>query len=170
MKILVVYDSHHGFTEKCVGLLSGELPPGTDLWPLRQRPGTPDWKAYEAVVFGGPVYYGHWAPRLVSFLGRHQAELTSGNLVLAAFVVSLSPRAAALRYFSKGLPAAFKGKLGHVSCFGGGFRWKDLPWWEKLILKRTRRIETDASNLSLTEIQALAAWLAADPSAKGSAP
>lgn len=165
MKTLVLYDSRHGFTEKCVGLLAGELPPGTDLWPLRQTPGTPQWAQYDVVVFGGPVYFGRWSPRLAGFLKRHLEALTDGRLVLAAFVVSLSPRAAALKYFAKGLPPALKGRLGQVSCFGGGITWRELAWWERLLLKRIHRIETDASNLSLPEIQSLSVWLSAKTAA-----
>ncbi len=160
MRVLILYDSRHGFTERCLELLVGELPPGTDLWPLRRRPGTPDWSNYDAVAFGGPVYFGRWSPRLAGFLARH-AEAVAGCRALAAFVVSLSPRAAALEYLKKGLPAALAGKPGHVACFGGGLVWKHLSWWEKLLLKRVRGIETDVSNLDLGEIQGLAAWLSA---------
>lgn len=167
MKILIVYDSHHGFTEKCVGLLAGDLPSGVDLWPLKDRPGVPDWHAYDVLVFGGPVYFGQWAPRVMAFLKRHQASIAPDRIKLAAFVVSLSPRAAALRYFSKGLMPEWKGKLGHVSHFGGAITWNELAWWEKLLLKRVRKIETDASNLSLAEIQALATWVTTLPSANG---
>lgn len=77
-------------------------------------------------------------------------------------MVSLSPRAAALRYFSRGLPPELKGRLGHVACFGGGIRWSEMAWWEKFLLKRSRGIETDASNLDLPAIQGLAAWLSAN--------
>lgn len=157
MKVLVLYDTRHGFTEHCLGLLSGELPPGTELWPLKGRPGTPDWSLYDAVVFGGPVYFGRWCPRLVGFLGRH-AHAVAQIPVRAAFVVSLSPRAAALAYLRKALPATLA-EPSHVACFGGAIVWKNLTWWEKILLKRTRGIQTDASNLDLTEIQALAAWL-----------
>lgn len=167
MKVLIVYDTHHGFTEKCAGLLAGELPPGADLWPLHDRPGTPDWGLYDAVIVGGPVYFGRWSPRLVAFLNHHASALIRPSLALGAFVVSLSPRAAALKYFAQGVPVAFKGRWGHVSCFGGGFTWKHLAWWERWLLKKTRRIETDASNLSLPEIQSLATWLTGLPSAKG---
>jgi len=161
LKTLVLYDSRHGFTERCLDLLTGELPPGTDLWPLQSRPGTPDWSAYDAVVFGGPVYFGRWSPRLVRFLGRHTKPLASEKL-LAAFVVSLSPRAAALNYLKKSLPNPLVGKPGHVACFGGGIVWKNLSWWEKIVVKRRQGIETDVSNLDLGEIQALAAWLSAN--------
>lgn len=161
MKTLIVYDTRHGFTEKCVGLLAGELAAGVELWSLRQRPGSPDWSRYDAIVFGGPVYFGRWSKRLVRFLHQHQSSLVDSGRLLGAFVVSLSPRAAALRYFSKGLPVSLKGKLGHVSCFGGGIVWNELTWWERLVLKRRQSIQTDASNLSLPEIQALAAWLSA---------
>lgn len=160
MNILVVYDSRHGFTERCLDLLAGQLPPGVDLWPLRTRPGVPEWHRYEAVVFGGPVYFGRWSRSLTEFLSRHTEHLTD-HPALAAFVVSLSPRAAALKYFAAGLPPALKGRLGHVACFGGGITWKDLSWWEKLLVKRGRGIETDVGNLSLAEIQGLAAWLSA---------
>lgn len=167
MKTLIVYDSRHGFTEKCVGLLTGELPSGVDLWPLKERPGVPDWSAYDVLLFGGPVYFGQWAPRVMRFLKRHQASLSPERLHLGAFVVSLSPRAAALRYFSQGLLPEWKGKLGHVSHFGGGITWRELSWWERVLLKRVRKIETDVSNLSLAEIQGLAAWVTAQGSANG---
>lgn len=166
MRVLVVYDSRHGFTEKCVGLLSGDLPPGTELWPLRDRPGVPDWGAYDVVVVGGPVYFGRWSPRLVAFLNNHSRALLARALPLGAFVVSLSPRAAALNYLAQGCPSALKPALGQVSCFGGGITWKELAWWERWLLKKTQRIETDASNLSLPEIQALATWVTSAPSAK----
>ena len=155
----MLYDSRHGFTERCLGLLSGELHPGVDLWSVRRRPGVPEWASYDAIVFGGPVYFGRWAPGLIRFVERHASDLVTHPL--AAFVVSLSPRAGALRYFSQGLPPIFKGKLGHVSCFGGGLTWKELAWWERLLLKRIQGIETDVSNLDLGEIQSLASWLSA---------
>jgi len=164
MKTLVLYDGKHGFTEKCLGLLAHEFPSELDLWPVRSRRGTPDWKAYRSVVFGGPVYFGKWSPHLVHFLSKHASEVAQGPL--AAFVVSLSPRAAALKYFHKDLPAVLAGKPGHVACFGGAITWKSLAWWEKLILKKVRGLETDVSNLDLGEIQGLAAWL----SAKGTQP
>ena len=158
MKTLVLYDSRHGFTERCLDLLTGELPPGVDLWPLRRRPGTPVWAEYDSVVFGGPVYFGRFSPKLVRFLTRHVPAL-AGHRCLAAFVVSLSPRAAALKYLTMAVPAPLAGKPGHIACFGGGIVWKGLSWWEKALLKKSRGIETDVSNLDLGEIQALAAWL-----------
>ena len=157
MKTLIVFDSRHGFTERCLDLLAAELPPGVDLWPLRRRPGTPDWGSYDVVVFGGPVYFGRFSPKLVGFLGRNMGALSAHRSV-AAFVVSLSPRAAALKYLNQALPAPLTGKPGHVACFGGGIVWRNLAWWEKFLLKRSRGIETDVSNLDLGEIQALAAW------------
>jgi len=158
MKTLVVYDSRHGFTKRCLDLLSTEVP-GTELWPVRRK-GTPEWKNFDAVVFGGPVYLGRWSPRLVRFLATQASALAAGPK-LAGFVVSLSPRAAALGYFDRGLPPALAGKVGPVACFGGAIVWNDLAWWEKFLLKRFRGIETDASNLDLGEIQALATWLTA---------
>ena len=160
MRLLVLYDTRHGFTEKCLGLLAGELPPGVDLWPVRRRPGVPNWGSYDAVLFGGPVYFGRWSPALIRYLKRHLGPLLQTPL-LAAFIVSLSPRAAALRYFSQGLPLELKGKLGQVACFGGGIRWNETSWWERVILKRVQGIETEVSNLDWGEIQALGAWLSA---------
>ncbi len=165
MKVLVLYDGRHGFTEKCLGLLAGESSVELDLWPVRRRRGTPDWKTYQSVVFGGPVYFGKWSPPLVRFLNRYAPSLAERPAV-AAFVVSLSPRAAAIKYFEHSLPPTLWGKPGLVTCFGGAITWKDLAWWERLILKLVRGVETDVSNLDLSEIQSLAAWL----SAKGSQP
>lgn len=132
-----------------------------ELWPVTR--GVPAWQTYDVVLFGGPVYFGRWTPRVVRLVERHGQAL-AGHPAVGAFVVSLSPRAAALKYFSLGLPRFLKGKLGHVACFGGAIDWKRLSWWERLVLKKVRGIETDASNLDLPAIRALAAWA----SAKGS--
>lgn len=155
LKTLVLFDSRHGFTEHCLDLLVAE---GNEItrWALSQ--GTPPWDEFDAIVFGGPVYYGRWSPSLTKFLGRHAPRLAQCPR-LAAFVVSLSPRAAALRYFSLGLPPVLKGKLGHVACFGGTIQWKALPWWERALVKVARGIETDVSNFDLTAVQGLGAWL-----------
>jgi menaquinone-dependent protoporphyrinogen oxidase len=160
LKVLILYDSRHGFTEHCLGLLAGSLPVGADLWPVATRPGVPDWGTYDTILFGGPVYFGQWAPRVTAFVARHSHEVAT-RPSLGAFVVSLSPKAAALRYFSKALPPIFKGKLGHVACFGGALSWKELSWWERLVVKRSRGIETDVGNLDLGSVQALADWVTA---------
>lgn len=168
MKTLVLYDSRHGFTERCLALLQQEVP-GVELWSVR-REGTPPWAEYQAVVFGGPVYLGRWAPRLVRFLNAHSNILETKEKV-GGFVVSLSPRAAALDYFRRGLPGPLAEKTGHVACFGGGIVWRQLSWWEQTMVRIFRGIQTDASNLDLGEIQGLAAWLTANPgSAKAPQP
>ena len=156
----MLYDGRHGFTEKCLGLLAGELSGELDLWPVRHRRGTPDWKTYQSVVFGGPVYFGKWSPPLVRFLSKNAVPLRDKSSV-AAFVVSLSPRSAALKYFEQSIPPTLWGKPELVACFGGAIIWKSLSWWERLIVKLFRGVETDMSNLDLGEIQGLAAWLSA---------
>jgi menaquinone-dependent protoporphyrinogen IX oxidase len=163
MKTLVLYDGRHGFTEKCLGFLANELSDEVDLWPVRRRRGTPDWNSYRAVVFGGPVYFGRWSPPLVRFLNKNASVLADRH-PLAAFVVSLSPRTAALKYFQQSLPAPLHGKPGLIACFGGSITWKALSWWERLVLKLVRGVETDVSNLDLGEIQTLATWLTAKSS------
>jgi len=163
VKTLVLYDSRHGFTDRCVDHLAGFLPPGADPWPVRRRPGTPVWADYDAIVIGGPVYFGKWSPALVRFLKRHAAPIRRHRPV-AAFVVSLSPKAAALGYLEAGLPPALAGHPGFVGCFGGNVTWRSLSWWERLLLKADRGIETDVGNLDLGEIQALASWLTAKAS------
>jgi len=160
MKSLVVYDSRHGFTERCMNLLAEAASSPLELWSLAARKNTPKWDDYDAVALGGPVYFGHWSTRLTTFAARH-ADTISRRPRIAAFVTSLSPRAAALRYFSAGIPASFKGKLGKVAVFGGGVTWDELSWWERAYLKWHRGFETDASNLNLNEIHALADWLCA---------
>jgi menaquinone-dependent protoporphyrinogen IX oxidase len=162
VKTLVLYDGRHGFTEKCLGLLARESAAELDLWPIRYRRGVPSWEGYQCVVFGGPVYFGRWSPPLTKFLKKHAAGLTKVPSV-AAFVVSLSPKAAALNYYRQTLPAAYQDRAALVACFGGGIEWKALTWWERWMVKAARGVETDVSNLNLAEIQALAAWLSALP-------
>lgn len=158
MKVLVAYESHHGFTPHCLKLLADELSADWTLWNASRNRKAPAVEEFDAILVGGAVYFGRWAPRPNRWLKTLDPARLAQKPV-GAFVVSLSPKAAALRYFSQSLAPNWKGHLGHVACFGGRIDWKGLQWWEKFMLKNYLRIETDVSNLDHTALQALAAWL-----------
>lgn len=155
MKTLIVYDSKHGFTEKCVQLMAQGHEKQVEYWPLQYNPGAPVWSDYHQIVLGGPVYFGKFSAKVGNFVKRYRDQLMERKLAL--FAVSLSGKASASDYISASLPADLLDHAHARACFGGAIQWKKLSWLERFILHRVRGITTDASNLDLPEIQNLAA-------------
>ncbi len=153
MKTLVVYDTRHGFTQRCVEMLQQEVPE-LEAWAINTpHSQSPELDKYEQLILGGPVYFGRYSRRLVQFVQKHQALLKSK--VCRFFVVGLSPRAAAQEYVKTALGPDWEAQLGQLIFFGGAIQWEKLTWWEKWLLKTARHIETDASNFDLQEVQKL---------------
>ncbi len=151
MKTLVVYDTRHGFTQRCVEMLQQEVP-GLDTW-LLTNPKVPEFSQYDQFILGGPVYFGRYSRRLVTFLQKYRDVLKAKPCRF--FVVGLSPRAAAWDYVKVALGDEWADQLNNLSFFGGAIQWDKLSWWEKWLLKTARQIETDASNFDLQEVQKL---------------
>ena len=155
MKTLVVYDTRHGFTQRCVEMLQQEVP-DLEVWCLSNSQ-VPELGKYEQLLLGGPVYFGRYSRRLVAFVQKHQTLLKTK--VCRFFVVGLSPRAAAQEYVKTALGPEWESHLSQLIFFGGAIQWEKLTWWEKWLLKTARHIETDASNFDLQEVQKLVSEL-----------
>ena len=154
MNTLVVYDTRHGFTQKCVQLLAETASSGLTLWPLREKKTLPDFSNFDRLVLGGPVYFGKFSPRVTRFCQMSFEKF--GNLPYYLFVVGLSPRAAGLTSLEEALGSERVQRARGRFFWGGAIQWQKLSWWEKFLVKRGRKIETDASNFDLGEVQRLA--------------
>jgi menaquinone-dependent protoporphyrinogen oxidase len=154
MNTLVVYDTRHGFTQKCVQLLAETASSELTLWPLRGQKTLPDFSKFDRLVLGGPVYFGKFAPRITQFYLRAFEKFA--HLPYSLFVVGLSPRAAGLASLEKALGTEAVQKAQGRYFWGGAIQWQKLSWWEKFLVKKGRKIETDASNFDLGEVHRLA--------------
>jgi menaquinone-dependent protoporphyrinogen oxidase len=89
--ILVAFATKHGATEDVAREIAAALRERGYGVTLRAAADVTELLGHDAVVLGGPLYYGHWHRDASRFLKRHRAALE--RLPVAAF--ALGPRGTA---------------------------------------------------------------------------
>jgi menaquinone-dependent protoporphyrinogen oxidase len=173
LKTLVVYDTKHGASAEVAeriaaacGRVQGRSAETLDLRSLDRRSdlrasgGAAESLAeYGAVVLGGPVYMGRWAPRISAFASARAGELAGKRLV--CFALGSVPGSAA-----DAVRSALPPELGRAAdgfyWFGGRVDYPRLGMVEKLIVKAVSGKAESYSALELSAIDVLVASLMED--------
>ena len=79
-RILIVYASKYGCTEKAALLLQAKLA-GAEVVNLRSG-NLPDLTGYDTVILGGSIYYGRIRKEMAAFTAQHKQELLKKRLGL----------------------------------------------------------------------------------------
>jgi hypothetical protein len=82
MTVLVAYASRHGATGGIAGRIVGRIADAGTAVDLRQVDAIESLDAYDAVVFGAPVYDQSWPPEADRFVDRHRDALAARPLWL----------------------------------------------------------------------------------------
>jgi menaquinone-dependent protoporphyrinogen oxidase len=153
-KILILYASAEGQTARIAARVVGSLVgSGHQVEAHYATPGRrmPDFAAYDAIVVGASVHYGHHPRFLSSQLERQRTALA--RRPGAFFSVSLSadgPGAkpdAARRYADEFL-RRIGWEPGRTATFGGALRYSEYPAWKRFLVGLFVRVaggDTDPS-------------------------
>lgn len=79
-RILIVYASKYGCTEKAAFLLQAKLN-GAEVVNLRDAK-VPELTAYDTVILGGSIYYGRIRKEMAAFTAKYKQELLEKRLGL----------------------------------------------------------------------------------------
>lgn len=82
MSVLVAYASRHGATEGIASRIAGRIADAGTAVDLRQVDAVESLDAYDAVVFGAPVYDQSWPPEADRFVDQHRDVLAARPLWL----------------------------------------------------------------------------------------
>jgi hypothetical protein len=82
MTVLVVYASRHGATEGIAARIAARLVESGAAVDLRRVDEVQELDAYDAVVFGAPVYDQCWPPEAERFVATHRDALAARPLWL----------------------------------------------------------------------------------------
>ncbi len=135
MKLLIIYSTKNGTTEKCVRHLQSVLK-GLDVTvACLEKDTQPSLDAYDVVLVGGSVYFGKFRLALRQFLKDNEARLCQKELGLF-FCCGLAHD---MDYYMEKL---FSQKLRDAAFqtvyFGGSLRLDGLPLWDKLLVRSLR--------------------------------
>ena len=84
MSPLVAYGSKRGSTKEVAEALAKQLGDGGREVELRPAADVDDVTAYDNVVLGGSLYFGHWHEDAVRFLSKHRRELAERPVAVFA--------------------------------------------------------------------------------------
>lgn len=77
MGVLVAYASRHGATEEIAARIAGRIADAGAAVEVRAVAEVESLDAYDAVVFGAPVYNQSWPPEADEFVDRHREALAA---------------------------------------------------------------------------------------------
>src|ERR1700675_4457131 len=77
MTVLVAYASRHGATEGIAARIAERIADAGTAVDLRQVDAVASLDAYDAVVFGAPVYNQSWPPEADRFVNQHRDVLAT---------------------------------------------------------------------------------------------
>lgn len=147
MKTLILYDSRYGCTEDCAALLAKQL--AGDVVRRHVRDGVPDFKVYDTVIVGGPIYVGSLPKRLKNFCRQHKDALLSKKLGL---FLCCSERGEDARPF---MEANWEEDLlGHATAtasFGGRLPQKGLRFLDRIVVGMVKKSQPGKKDPSIDE-------------------
>ncbi len=153
MKGLIVYESSHGCTEKCAGLLKNKLKFEMDILRLRDNP-TPDLSVYDIVIIGGSIHAGMMNSRIKKFCDDYKNILKSK--ILGLYLCCMHEGETGLQQFENGFLPELREHALARGLFGGEFNFKKMNFFEKAIVRKVAKVQSSVSRIHEDEIQIFA--------------
>ncbi len=151
--VLILYATMEGQTGRVAERIGERLRAIHRVTAVRVREGEalPEVAAYDAVIVGASVHYGHLPAYLARALRSQRAALAAKPN--AFFAVSLSAdgpganRPAAARYTRKFL-RKIGWQPGTTAAFGGALRYSEYAWWKRELVRLFVRVAGGDTDIS----------------------
>ncbi|HYF83380.1 MAG TPA: flavodoxin domain-containing protein [Clostridia bacterium] len=150
MKILIIYATKYGCTQKAVTLLKSKL--GENVSSINiMKDKVPELKEYDTVILGGSIYVGKIQKQMHKYMLKHAEELKTKRLGL--FICAGEQDSVIIE---KELKASFPEELfSHaviMETFGGELHIDKISFIEKHVIRIVKGITQDYSRLSKDKI------------------
>ena len=152
MKTLIVYATKHGFTKNCVTRLSEKLNGNVAIFNLKEDKGIII-SDYDNVIIGGSIYMGQIIKEVKEFCTNNLEELNKKKLGL--FVCGMSDSEKITLELNQNFPEVLIGNAT-IGTFGGAFVFKNMNFFERLIIKLVSKTNEDMSNFKEKDIDEFA--------------
>lgn len=150
MKILIVYGTRHGTTEKCAETLRSFLTAKVDSIKL-EKGGSYDLTPYDFIIIGSPVYAGHLLKEVQSFITSYRDVLLQKSLGL--YLCCITPLHEAEKYLQSLFPPEITARTRVQGIFGGVFDFQKMSFLEKMAIRYIKKVKGNMSTLSEEHIR-----------------
>ncbi|WP_026881960.1 flavodoxin domain-containing protein [Clostridium akagii] len=152
MKTLIVYATKHEFTKNCVVRLSEKLHGNVDIFNLKEDKDIVV-SDYDNVIIGGPIYMGQMIKEVKQFCLNNSEALTREKIGL--FVCGMSDSEKITSELNQYFPETLISNAT-IGIFGGAFVFKNMNFFERLIIKLVSKTNEDMSNYKEKDIDEFA--------------
>ena len=129
---LIVYATHHGFTEKCATLLKEKLGARAELINLKKR--HPDLSPYQSVLIGGSIHAGRIQKSIRQFCQKHKEVLVKRSVGL--FLSCMLKGEEAQKEFNDAYPNWLREHAQAKAIFGGAYNFERMNAIERFIIRK----------------------------------
>lgn len=153
MKTLILYLTRDGQTQKIAEKIAETLPQKAELISLRAQPNlsAEQLQAFDTIVIGASIRYGHFDPLLTQFIDRHANLLNQKKS--AFFSVNLTARKAnrntpESNTYTKKLLARIQWQPNLVEVIAGALFYPRYRWFDRVMIRFIMKItggETDTT-------------------------
>lgn len=140
---VILYATKHGTTEKCAKLLEKKLSGKTVLINLKDSRKI-DLSAYDNVIIGGAIYMGKVQKEVTGFCKENSKLLL--NKKLGIFICGMSDDIE--KEFTASYPKEILERAEAKECFGGEFIFENMSFFERFIIKKIAKTDSNISKLS----------------------
>lgn len=136
MKVLIVYATKYGCSEKCAKLLKEKLDGEVELINI-SKSSEVDLSKYDKVVIGGPVYMGIMQNKITEFCNANIEILK--NKKVALFACSMFGGEKGEENMKKGFPDDLKDTAISMKLFGGELNTVKMKFMDKFITNMVKK-------------------------------
>ncbi|HEQ71488.1 MAG TPA: hypothetical protein ENN69_03275 [Spirochaetia bacterium] len=155
MKTLVYYASKTGALAECVEKMLPLLKGDVTVIRHGKDGKNPDPAAYDRVLLGGSVHAGKIQSAIRKYAQKNLPGLLQKKVGL--FLCSLTPPEKADNYFAENWPLQLVKAAAARGLFGGAVYFDRLNGFERFIMKKITKKETNITNLIEANIKSFAA-------------
>lgn len=150
MKILIVYATKYGCTQKAVTLLKSQL--GENVSSVNiMKDKVPELKEYDTVVLGGSIYIGKIQKQMYNYMLKHAEELKTKRLGLFICAGEQDP-AIIEKELKDSFPEELFSRAVVKEVFGGELHIDKISFIEKHMIRIVKGATQGYSNLSEDKI------------------
>lgn len=153
MKILIVFVSSHGTTEKAAHMLSDFLEGNVKILDLNMN-AHPDLTPYDGVIIGASIHGGFISRKEKKFISQNIDMLASKKIGL--YLCCMREGEEAVEQFEHAFPKKLRDKALTSGLFGGEFLFSKMNFLEKMIVKKASGETDDVSKLDVDLIKEFA--------------
>ena len=145
MKILIVFATKHGCTERCANKLKDKLTGEIDTVNLKNSSQI-NVSNYETVIIGGSIHAGKIQKKVRKFCQNYLSILIDKRIGL--FICCMEEGEKATNQFNEAFPDELIQHASATGIFGGEFNFEKMNFIERYIVKKIAKIDKSISKIS----------------------